>query len=737
MEEAAGKHELAAENYRRILEDQILTRYEDDSKALEIRCKSEGGDSQVAVFCMDHLCKCFRSVGDWKQLEAWKQREAEIFDQDKNLCLRRQTLENIVPQQATCLRKFEEAEELSLKELSDWTLLDEEAKTNWSCAKTMIECSNTLTNIALRIHAEQAKELNFHEDIERCKKVAARTMEEGLRNVPSEYLNDSILVQYSAAGLADLLAGCSRNRANVFELPDVEKLSSLSSSVLTQVLWWSNYLTRASKDSDSNEDATNEVDALRLLVARSARKEGNFGLAQRELGKYLSAERHGLGTTGTEFSEIVEEIASGAAAAAERLVWSKDNMRAFRETSKLLYDMEHSEEALKICSVTALGISKSIVTEGEQAPAELRETGTRVLLTLAKWIQQDAQVENNAQLDELLRFESLHNDGLMDKLFGKTTELIPASDVIVGKLVQLGVNQCPDLPAAWSNFAAWCYKWGRKIVDNPSSGLLTDTDKANIQQLLPLDVPETDLNTIYTILGQKNRVLPEDEGDIDTNDINTSETIEHHLRSVPILNCASSEHLSILVDIWRQAQARIYAYYELSANAYFKYLQLAKDANDCETITATLRLLRLVVKHASELQNVLESGLSTTPTGPWKEIIPQLFSRLSHPECYVRTRVSELLCRVAENSPHLITFPAVVGAVSSGQNKSFEAATFGKESSSGEPCEVDYFITEDGDYPQDANQGFMDACFAQLTDCLSSRIPDSVDQVCSFLNKNQ
>ena len=185
----------------------------------------------------------------------------------------------------------------------------------------------------------------------------------------------------------------------------------------------------------------------------------------------------------------------------------------------------------------------------------------------------------------------------------------------------------------------------------------------------------------------------------------------------------------MLVDIWRQAQARIYSYYELSANAYFKYLQLAKDANDCETITATLRLLRLVVKHASELQNVLESGLSTTPTGPWKEIIPQLFSRLSHPENYVRTRVSELLCRVAENSPHLITFPAVVGAVSSGQNKSFQAQAYQKNSDSDDHNEMDYFLAEENDYAQDANQGFMDVCFAQLTDCLSNRIPDSVDQV--------
>lgn len=88
--------------------------------------------------------------------------------------------------------------------------------------------------------------------------------------------------------------------------------------------------------------------------------------------------------------------------------------------------------------------------------------------------------------------------------------------------------------------------------------------------------------------------------------------------------------------------------------------------NNCTTITATLRLLRLIVKHALELQTVLESGLATTPTRPWKGIIPQLFSRLSHPEPYVRRRVSELLCRVAEDAPHLITFPAVVGAAAGG-----------------------------------------------------------------------
>ena len=42
-------------------------------------------------------------------------------------------------------------------------------------------------------------------------------------------------------------------------------------------------------------------------------------------------------------------------------------------------------------------------------------------------------------------------------------------------------------------------------------------------------------------------------------------------------------------------------------------------------------------------------------------IIPQLFSRLNHPEEYVRKSVTDLLCRVSKDSPHLILYPAIVG----------------------------------------------------------------------------
>ena len=44
-------------------------------------------------------------------------------------------------------------------------------------------------------------------------------------------------------------------------------------------------------------------------------------------------------------------------------------------------------------------------------------------------------------------------------------------------------------------------------------------------------------------------------------------------------------------------------------------------------ITATLRLLRLLVKYAGELRDVLEDGLANTPTAPWKSRLSNTFNR--------------------------------------------------------------------------------------------------------------
>jgi len=40
------------------------------------------------------------------------------------------------------------------------------------------------------------------------------------------------------------------------------------------------------------------------------------------------------------------------------------------------------------------------------------------------------------------------------------------SDLLVGQLLKLSTMQCPSLAKTWFTLANWCYKWGRKAVDN-------------------------------------------------------------------------------------------------------------------------------------------------------------------------------------------------------------------------------------------------------------------------------
>ena len=156
-------------------------------------------------------------------------------------------------------------------------------------------------------------------------------------------------------------------------------------------------------------------------------------------------------------------------------------------------------------------------------------------------------------------------------------------------------------------------------------------------------------------------------------------------------------------------------------------------------ITATLRLLRLLVKHAWELRGVLEKGLAATPTNPWKGIIPQLFSRLSHPEAYVRQSVSDLLCRVALDVPHLIVYPAVVGASSSEKSDTTVKNDDGflneylkdhdDVTDAGGDAEAGNQQVEDDDDVKQEDDVMLKNCFTAIVDALARNNPNMIAQV--------
>ncbi|CAN8005347.1 unnamed protein product [Ixodes hexagonus] len=235
--------------------------------------------------------------------------------------------------------------------------------------------------------------------------------------------------------------------------------------------------------------------------------------------------------------------------------------------------------------------------------------------------------------------------------------LLSTPEAAVGALLQRSLVLCPSLPKAWATYAAWLSKVTHSVgavLSRCSDGKLplSAKDAAELSYILPETLTEEENATIKHILTRVQvRAWPGLQQELEE----ACPRLEPHV-------------VESLLEARSALVGQTYQYYRASASAYIKYLQLNYQASlelidDDTNVTATLRLLRLVVKHASELRGELEGGLASTPTAPWRGIIPQLFSRLSHPEPYVRESVRGLLSRLAGDYPHLIVFPAVVGAL--------------------------------------------------------------------------
>lgn len=91
--------------------------------------------------------------------------------------------------------------------------------------------------------------------------------------------------------------------------------------------------------------------------------------------------------------------------------------------------------------------------------------------------------------------------------------VIPPTDAVIGQLLQLGVARCPELAKAWSQFASWCYRWGRRVVDAASEagGQLSEVDRVAVQHLMPPGMTADDLDKVYFVLSQTRAVADEED----------------------------------------------------------------------------------------------------------------------------------------------------------------------------------------------------------------------------------
>lgn len=688
--------------------------------------KSDSIDPYLKCFIADQIINCYKQLSNITDLVTFHDEAALTTDVDNGV---RYSYNATDWYSIRSLFNIE-FETYAINELSEWKEQEEIVANTWSVFDVQCSVEASLLNVALNISIMENGRLCEVID-SNLKKIHAMIQDNLVSLPPSGFLQNFLLMHYVCIGLKNIVNNVPANTVFLVSENFETEVHKIDLALLNKVLWWSEYFAKIQTQGSSIFSNN-----LRLDIIKKARKQLNLQLASLQLCKYFKAKDlwHDDGENGTQFSIIglsnylLEKIP-------EFGVWSTDLARAANEAIKLSYYQEDTKQiTFNLCAAASTAISKYAELYGGN---DLKVLSSKILLKLAVWLQTNDNVpltDMSTPLGKLLLV--LPDIGKIESL---DSNVIPLNDMAVGKLLHFNVHQCTTLAKNWNAFGTWCYRWGRKVVDLSSNSThsLTEDDKNSIQNLLPPETTEEDLLKIYSILSQTVTVL--DEEDITSNEINTSEMIQTQLQNVKVLQNAFDNQLQGLVQIWKNIQKRIYVYYELSAEAYFKYLHLTANSDmiskstECNTVTVTLRLLRLIVKHALELQSVLENGLEDTPSDPWKVIIPQLFSRLNHPEGYVRKRVSELLCRVAEDAPHLITFPAVVGALEGGVKFNFSEITLPKDClSQNNAAQDDTYLSEmydNFDSDKEDNKNVLQSCFKSMVDTLSKQAPETISQV--------
>ncbi|XP_066151447.1 serine/threonine-protein kinase SMG1 [Euwallacea fornicatus] len=706
-DQAAKRYEIAVEGYKKILHE---TRVDKDEKKL---------DQDICNFLQDQIVLCYKELNNWNDLFEWHNEQEGFLDKGKKYWFQTTDWE--------CNKSLYdlETDEYALQQLTTWQTKEEES--TWSVYENLSTTETNLYNYALNLALRNDEVIPSK--LNKSLQVIQSNIQDLLLLAPSEFLQNYSLLQYVAIGLRNLAESYPTHTTFLVSESFEKEIDKVDTSVLRKILWWSEYFSKV-QNQGFNLFSSN----LRLDIIKRARKEKNLGLASRQLIKFFKDK-------GVHFSSShlnLLDFKDFEGKLSDYTLCTLDIAKGITEVIKVYNCSENTKSlAMNLCATISTPISKYAEHFGSM---EHRKICSSILLKLAAWLQSSENVnitDINSPLGRLIMVLPEINN-----LEPSTVNMIPLNEMAIGRLMRFGATQCSTIAKSWNAFGTWCYRWGKKIVDQSCNikNNLSEEHCVEIKALLPFETSEEDLTKIFMILSQTRSVIIGEE-DIDSNEINTTEMIQAQLQTVGVLREATEEQLKNLIQIWRNTQKSIYNLYSLSAEAYFKYLHLVMDtenitkSTECNTITITLRLLRLIVKYALELQSILEEGLKTTPTKPWKVIIPQLFSRLNHPESYVRLRVSELLCRVAEDAPQLITFPAVVGALEGGLKFDFSEIKLPKDclSQNNDENEENDLDNDEDNYESDNDElstpNTLQSCFKTMVDILSKQDPETITQV--------
>jgi PI-3-kinase-related kinase SMG-1 len=515
------------------------------------------------------------------------------------------------------------------------------------------------------------------------------------------------------------------------------KKSSHRSKPLLWIKKWGDYFVKYQKENDPQ--LFMHLNALNLEISKTARKEENLNLSYDYLYKALIGGYHSAGTARHQIGGYVQSLDFSS------LILTADRAACIRQYAKLSYLSGEKENAVRamcgiVNSVGAL-LFTSDSSAANAATAELFEVSSRAVHNLTSWFRADTGLIDSVYPDtkpgntssggvSLTQVLQLEKNLVGHLEFLPVVEQATDNDMVVGRLLRHAVNQAPMMAKLWHSLATWALDLGEKVLEScQKEGIsLTEDERQSVLQSLPPGATKSQMEPVFQLL-QQHRLISQ-LGEKKMIEISRHEYMRNELAATAGIDDA--QLIDKIHAVWMQLQRRTYFYHETAVNAYFEYIALNSGGNGDQLITATLRLLQLTVKYALELQESLQAGLEATPSAKWRPIIPQLFSRLNHPVRSVRNRISELICRIAQDFPHLIIFPAVVGSASS---VTTEADKIYKHLTS--VVDEDEGVIDEDSSDEVGPNPEMRGAYAQIVDAMVKQCGGAVEQVQRFVNELQ
>lgn len=738
-------------------------------------------------FITDEMMEMYLKLSDWNSVLQW-QEQLNVWRSDTGLTHLQSSFHSSVDiNYIKAMASFElgelEAVRSSLElvpgaSLSEGNKAEHSNLHHWSPRSELAHMQRQFLRAATLL--EEQRQTNHRAEVIRFLNQAEKSGEGLLRLAALEWppvLSGELLTETTIVGT--LRKQLEDRKGKTYLLPLSSRLSAMEDQDVTNYLQMLRLISLQLKlpACDKKTELLSHQNNLQITAATLARKQTNFQLAENlltcQMLRLLSQPEEDAHSRQNDLPSLISSLKG--CDSLEML----EVMRVERESAKLLYALSQPRKALDILSSSVasyltLGGKSTLNGVVRPSRSSCEELCSRSLMTLTKWLQADSKLlgsvgaegvrvagQDQGPVESILSNVRLLLDSEASSVAQQRCRLLanfPESvglaecgfvsdgERVVGRLLHMATMESPSLAKAWFLLAGWCYKWGRKTVDTASRGSmeLSAEEKAAVTTVLPPRTRAEDVERVMEILSHVHDLdtTEEDISDQDQSlyDDGTETTRRQLLLGCEALQQAGDQCVEQLLEVWKGVVKRVYHLYQLSASAYFIFLQLndqsKEEENEDWNIIATLRLLRLLVKHAWELQAVLETGLADTPTAPWKGIIPQLFARLSHPENYVRRSVSELLCRVAQDAPHLIVYPAIVGSTSGKvYNKVTEESKFlsnylSEEEMEGENEGIDgEDEEEDDDTTDDSTTNMLQSCLASVVDTLSQHNPRMISEV--------